>query len=105
MKTVNEQGLKEISNHLFDLHKQKSFTATELSYFVADIEDSLDAGGKAQFVIAAEDSQSGQAEVCCIGDEGYDIEYFDNSLNDYYQYKQTHDCKRSGCTVCVAFEH
>ena len=105
MKIVNEQGLKEIVNYLFDLHKQKSFTATELSYFVADIEDSLDAGGKAQFVIAAEDSQSGHVELCHLNDECFDVEEFDNSLNDYHQYKQTHDCKRSGCTVCVAFEH
>lgn len=105
MKIINEQGLKEIANHLFDLHKQKIFSATELSYFVADIEDAMDACGEAKFVIAAKDSQSGQAAICRISDEGFDTEEFDDSLIEYHRYKQTHDCKRSGCTVCVAFEH
>jgi hypothetical protein len=105
MKTVNEQGLKEIRGYLFDLHKQVTFTATEISQFAAEVEDSLNEGNDAQFVIAAHASKSGQDEVCRIDDEGYDIEYFDNAFNDYYKSRKNHDCARSGCTVCVAFEH
>ena len=39
-----------------------------------------------------------------IKDEDYDI--VDPPVDFHYEaYKKTHDCKRSGCTVCVAFEH
>jgi len=39
-----------------------------------------------------------------IKDEDYDI--VDPPVDpEYDKYKKTHDCKRSGCTVCVAFEH
>lgn len=108
MKTVNAKGLKEIQDYLSDLHTQETFTATELSQFAAEVADSLNEGGAAQFVIAAHESKTGQAEVCTLDDEGYDIEYFDSvDPIDFgaSRYKQNHDCQRSGCTVCVAFEH
>ncbi len=109
MKTVNAKGLKEIQGYLSDLHTQETFTATELSQFAAEVVDSLNELGAAQFVIAAHESKTGQAEVCTLDDEGYDIEFFDlvdppTSL-DAIKYKKNHDCQRSGCTVCVAFEH
>jgi hypothetical protein len=107
MNTVNQLGLKEIRGYLFDLHKQQTFTDLEVSHFAAEIADSLDAGGEAQFVIAAHESTTGQVEVCRIDCEGYDIEYFDMDPTPIFgpKYHNTHDCKRSGCTVCVAFEH
>lgn len=47
---------------------------------------------------------------------GTDAKYFEAKEEDYdlvdppidldaIKYKKNHDCKRSGCTVCVAFEH
>lgn len=39
-----------------------------------------------------------------IKDEDYDLIDPPISL-DAIKYKKNHDCKRSGCTVCVAFEH
>jgi hypothetical protein len=39
-----------------------------------------------------------------VKDEDYDI--VDPPVDFHYEaYKKNHDCKRSGCTVCVAFEH
>ncbi len=38
-----------------------------------------------------------------VKDEDYDI--VDPVNLDADNYKKKHDCKRSGCTVCVAFEH
>jgi hypothetical protein len=38
-----------------------------------------------------------------IKDEDYDI--VDPVNPEYDKYKKNHDCKRSGCTVCVAFDH
>jgi len=108
MKTVNAKGLKEIRDHLSDLHKQKTFTDAEVLLVAAQIEESLNAGGEATFVIAAADSWIGKDEICHIDDEGYDIEYFDSvDPIDFgaSRYKKNHDCQRSGCTVCVAFEH
>lgn len=108
MKTVNEKGLKEIRVHLSDLHKQKTFTDAEVLLVAAQIEDSLNSGGEAMFVVAAKDSWIGKDEICHIDDEGYDIEFFDTvDPVDFGrdQYRKNHDCKRSGCTVCVAFEH
>ena len=105
MKTVNELGIKEIRGYLSDLHKQETFTAAQVSAWASEVEDSLNAGNGAEFEIKAHESKSGHVELCRIDDEGYDIEYFDNSLNDHYKYKQKHNCERSGCTVCVAFEH
>ena len=108
MKTVNAQGLKEIRDYLSDLHKQETFTATEVSQFAAEVEDNLNAGDAALFAISAQESKSGKIEMCIIDDEGYDIEFFDTvDPVDFNrdQYRKNHDCKRSGCTVCVAFEH
>jgi hypothetical protein len=109
MKTVNEQGLKEIRDHLSDLHKQAVFTDAEILQVAAQVEESLNYGnGEAMFVVAAKDSWIGKDEVCHIDDEGYDIEYFDSvDPIDFgaSRYKKNHDCQRSGCTVCVAFEH
>lgn len=108
MKTVNAQGLKEIRDHLSDLHKQKTFTDAEVLEVAAQIEDSLNSGGEAMFVVAAKDSWIGKDEICHIDDEGYDIEYFDieDPVDlDRGHYRMNHNCKRSGCTVCVAFEH
>jgi len=39
-----------------------------------------------------------------IKDEDYDLIDPPVSL-DAIKYKKNHDCKRSGCTVCVAFEY
>jgi len=39
-----------------------------------------------------------------VKDEDYDIVDPPISL-DAIKYKKNHDCKRSGCTVCVAFDH
>jgi hypothetical protein len=39
-----------------------------------------------------------------IKDEDYDLVDPPTSL-DAIKYKKNHDCKRSGCTVCVAFDH
>ena len=39
-----------------------------------------------------------------IKDEDYDLVDPPTSL-DAIKYKKKHDCVRSGCTVCVAFEH
>ena len=39
-----------------------------------------------------------------IKDEDYELVDPPTSL-DAIKYKKNHDCKRSGCTVCVAFEH
>jgi hypothetical protein len=39
-----------------------------------------------------------------VKDEDYDL--VDPPVDFHYEaYKKKHDCKRSGCTVCVAFEH
>ena len=108
MKTVNAKGLKEIQDYLSDLHTQETFTATEVSQFAAEVADSLNEGKAAEFVIAAHESKSGQIEVCRLDDESYDIEYFDSvDPIDFgaSKYRKNHDCQRSGCTVCVAFEH
>ena len=106
MKTVNEKGLKEIRDHLSDLHKQAVFTDAEVSQFAAEIADSLnDGNGEAMFVIAANESKSGVAEICHIDDEGYDIEYFDLDPTPLGRKHNTHDCKRYACRICVAFEH
>ena len=45
-----------------------------------------------------------QAKYFEIKDEDYDLVDPPTSL-DAIKYKKNHDCKRSGCTVCVAFEH
>ncbi|CAB4147214.1 hypothetical protein UFOVP1614_4 [uncultured Caudovirales phage] len=45
-----------------------------------------------------------QAKYFEIKDENYDLVDPPTSL-DAIKYKKTHDCKRSGCTVCVAFDH
>ena len=108
MKTVNEQGLKEIRGYLSDLHKQETFTDTEISQFAAEVADSLnDGNGEAEFVIAAHESKSGVEEICRIDDEGYDVEYFDVDPTPIFgrKYHSSHDCERYGCTICVAFEH
>jgi len=109
MKTVNAQGLKEIRMHLSDLHMQKTFTDAEVLAVASQVEESLNFGnGEAMFVVAAKDSWIGNDEICHIDDEGYDVEYFDlvDPVNlQYDKYKKNHDCVRSGCTVCVAFEH
>jgi hypothetical protein len=105
MKTVNAKGLKEIQGYLSDLHTQETFTATELSQFAAEVADSLNEGGAAQFVIAAHESKTGQAEVCTLDDEGYDIEYFDLDPTPLGRKHNTHDCERYACRICVAFEH
>jgi hypothetical protein len=108
MKTVNAQGLKEIRGYLSDLHKQETFTDAQMLAWAAKVEDSLNAGGPALFEIKAHDSKSGCIELCQLDDEGYDIEFFDTvDPVDFNrdQYRKNHDCKRSGCTVCVAFEH
>ena len=39
-----------------------------------------------------------------VKDEDYDIVDPPISL-DAIKYRKNHDCKRSGCTVCVAFDH
>jgi len=39
-----------------------------------------------------------------VKDEDYDIVYPPVDFH-YEAYKKNHDCKRSGCTVCVAFDH
>ena len=39
-----------------------------------------------------------------VKDEDYDLVDPPTSL-DTIKYKKNHDCKRSGCTVCVAFDH
>jgi hypothetical protein len=105
MKTVNAKGIKEIQGYLSDLHTQETFTATELSQFAAEVADSLNEGGAAQFVIAAHESKTGQAEVCTLDDEGYDIEYFDLDPTPLGRKHNTHDCERYACRICVAFEH
>jgi len=108
MKTVNEQGLKEIKGYLSDLHKQETFTDAQVLAWAAEVEDSLNAGNGAEFEIKAYDSKSGHVELCQLDDEGYDVEYFDSvDPIDFgaSRYKKNHDCARSGCTVCVAFEH
>jgi hypothetical protein len=107
MKTVNAKGLKEIRDHLSDLHKQETFTDTEISQFAAEIADSLnDGNGEAMFVIAAHESKSGVEEICHIDDEGYDIEYFDMDPTPLGRnHHNTHDCERYACRICVAFEH
>jgi hypothetical protein len=108
MKTVNEQGLKEIRDYLSDLHKQDTFTDEQVSAWATEVEDSLNAGNGAEFEIKANDSKSGHVELCRLDDEGYDVEYFDSvDPIDFgaSRYKKNHDCARSGCTVCVAFEH
>jgi hypothetical protein len=39
-----------------------------------------------------------------IKDEDYDL--VDPPVDlEYDKYKKNHDCVRSGCTVCVAFDH
>jgi hypothetical protein len=45
-----------------------------------------------------------QAKYFEVKDEDYDL--VDPPVDlDYDKYKKNHDCKRSGCTVCVAFDH
>jgi len=45
-----------------------------------------------------------QAKYFEVKDEDYDI--VDPPVDlEYDKYKKNHDCKRSGCTVCVAFDH
>jgi hypothetical protein len=44
-----------------------------------------------------------QAKYFEVKDEDYDS--VDPVNLEYDKYKKNHDCKRSGCTVCVAFEH
>jgi hypothetical protein len=106
MKTVNEQGLKEIRGYLSDLHKQETFTDAEVSQFAAEVADALNDGGYPSFVIAASESKSGVDEICIIDDEGYDIEYFDMDPTPRgHKHHNTHDCERYACRICVAFEH
>jgi hypothetical protein len=107
MYTVNKLGIKEIRGYLSDLHKQETFTDAQVSAWATEVEDSLIAGNGAEFEIKAHESKSGHVELCRLDDEGYDIEYFDMDPTPVFghKYHNTHDCKRSGCTVCVAFEH
>jgi hypothetical protein len=59
----------------------------------AEIERKLDATGCGT-----------QAKYFEVKDEDYDL--VDPPVDFHYEaYKKNHDCKRSGCTVCVAFEH
>jgi hypothetical protein len=45
-----------------------------------------------------------QAKYFEIKDEDYDL--VDPPMDlDAIKYRKHHDCKRSGCTVCVAFDH
>ena len=45
-----------------------------------------------------------QAKYFESKDEDYDL--VDPPIDFHYEaYKKNHNCKRSGCTVCVAFEH
>ena len=61
--------------------------------------------------MSAETERSLDATGC-----GTQAKYFEATIDDYdlvdppvdfhYEaYKKNHDCKRSGCTVCVAFDH
>jgi hypothetical protein len=61
--------------------------------------------------ISAEFERTFDATGC--GTQG---RYFEQKDEEYYdsvdpinfgaaEYKKNHDCKRSGCTICVAFEH
>lgn len=45
-----------------------------------------------------------QAKYFEAKEEDYDLVDPPTSL-DAIKYKKNHDCKRSGCTVCVAFDH
>ena len=103
MKTVNAKGLKEIRDHLSDLHMQKTFTDAEVLEVAAEIEKSLNYGnGEAMFVVAAKDSWIGKDEICHIDDEGYDIEFFD--MNPTPRNRNHHDknnCERYACRICA----
>jgi hypothetical protein len=44
-----------------------------------------------------------QAKYFEIKDEDYDL--VDPIDLDYDKYRKSHNCVRSGCTVCVAFDH
>ena len=101
MKTVNAQGLKEIRDHLSDLHKQNTFTDAEVLEVAAEIEESLnDGNGYPMFVIAAADSKSGVDEICYIDDEGYDVEYFAPRGRNHHD---RNDCERYACRICFSF--
>lgn len=106
MKTVNEKGLKEIRDHLSDLHMQKTFTDAEVLEVAAEIEESLNYGnGEAMFVVAAKDSWIGEDEICHIDDEGYDIEYFDMDPTPRGRnHHDRNDCERYACRICSAFD-
>ena len=61
--------------------------------------------------IAAETERGLEATGCGadakyfeVKDEDYDLVDPPTSL-DAIKYKKNHDCVRSGCTVCVAFDH
>jgi hypothetical protein len=76
MRIVNKQGLKEIHMYLHDLHRKGGdhFTDSMLHAWAMDVENSLNAGGPAEFEIHAWESTTGRAEVCRLSDEAYDIE-------------------------------
>jgi len=61
---------------------------------LAELERTLDATGC---------GSSGKYFEPTIFEEDYDL--VDPIDFHYEAYKKNHDCKRSGCTVCVAFEH
>ncbi len=104
MKTVNEQGLKEIRGYLSDLHKQETFTDAQLSAWATVVEESLNAGNLPEFEISARDSKSGRVEICRIDDEGYDVEYFDmNPTPRGRNHHDRNDCERYACRICSAF--
>ena len=102
MKTVNEQGLKEIRGYLSDLHKQETFTDAQLSAWATVVEESLNAGNPPEFEIGARDSKSGRVEICRIDDEGYDVEYFDPTPRGRNHHDRN-DCERYACRICSAF--
>jgi hypothetical protein len=105
MKTVNEQGLKEIRGYLSDLHKQETFTDAQLLAWATEVEESLNAGNPPEFEIGARDSKSGRVEICRIDDEGYDIEYFDmNPTPRGRNHHDRNDCERYACRICSAFD-
>jgi hypothetical protein len=67
--------------------------------------------GEPKFRKMAAETERGLDATGC----GTQAKYFEATIDDYDsvdpvnleydKYKKNHDCKRSGCTVCVAFEH
>lgn len=73
--TVNENGLKQIHDHLIARHKlggDDHFTRDMLLAWAEDVERNMNDDGRGELEIRAWDSVSGHTELCRITEDGFD---------------------------------